>query len=119
MFAILKLYFHIISLVRNDRNCFYKENHCCLQDINNVDNVDCWQEIVIKEEKEEESYKDKILEELKNNNRNLKNEYNRLKEEKIKVDSDTNRNEKIEILIKYIKSKYNKNISKIIIENKR
>ena len=51
LFAILKLYFHIISLVRNDRNSFYKENHCCLHDINNVD---CLPEIVIKEEKEEE-----------------------------------------------------------------
>ena len=58
------------------------------------------------------------MKELKSNNRNLENEYNRLKEEKIKIDSDTNRNEKIEILIKYIKSKYNINISKDFLYNK-
>jgi len=104
LIAILKIYSHILSMIRFSWVCicdFCKERNCFSE---NRNNVDCWQEIINEGENEEGFYEVKRLKELKKENKKLKLENKRLKEEKIKIDNDTIRNKKIEILIKYIKS---------------
>ena len=112
LIAFLKFYFHIISLVRVELN---KENS---YDSQYTNNESCWSAITIQEENEELSYKDEKLKEIKKENRNLNLENKRLKEEKIQVDHNIIKNKKIEIIINYIKSKYNKNISKDLLTKK-
>ncbi len=115
LICILKFYLHIISIIRINRSyCCEEIKYFCEK----TNNEDLWQIIEFKGENEEEFYDVKRLEEIKKENRNLKKENKILKEEKIKVDNYTIRNKKIEILIKYIKSKYNINIPKDLLYKK-
>ena len=111
LIAMLKLYFHIISLIRN-------KNKCCTDNSQNRNDENCWQEIIIKDENEDLYYNERRLEKVKKENRNLETENKRLKEEKIKADDNMIRNKKIEIIIKYINSKYNANFSKDLLYTK-
>ena len=111
LIVVLKLYLHIISLIRIDQSK-------CIENSKNRNKDDYWQEIKIEDSNEEEFYNEERLKEKEKENRNLKMENNILKKEKIKADNNSIRNKKIEILIDFIKSKYNINISKDLLYKK-
>ena len=112
LIVILKLYLHIISIMRIELN---REN---ISDSKYANNENYWYEITIEDDYEEEYYGDEKLKEIKKENINLKLDNKRLKEETIKVDNNLIRNKKIEIIIKYLKSRYNINISKDLLYKK-
>ena len=109
LIVFLKVYLHIISYFRNGQ----------YRNVSRTTNNDsCWNEINIIEDNKENYENEKRLREIKKQNMNLILENQRLKEEKIKYDNTMLRNKKIEIITKYIKSKYNINISKDLLYKK-